>query len=189
MTSSPNRLLLALCLAGLAAGVAACGPDPQEVDRSPVAGMTDQDARPGTFEGAVADRGPRNNGELTLEGAPRAAGQAAVDCGPFPPADAEAHGFRVAWAPHEPEGLRVEVTVEDFHGAGSYEGRLALVAADPDGAVHASAGSARITLEDGTFLANDAATHYVSGSFTGTYRGDAGEGKAAGRVERCFYFG
>lgn len=57
-----------------------------------------------------------------------------------------------------------------------------------DGTYRESAGTAEVHLERASTLTRSAATAHVSGRFTGSYRGDAGDGELAGRFDRCAYF-
>ncbi|HEX2253609.1 MAG TPA: hypothetical protein VHQ65_10115 [Thermoanaerobaculia bacterium] len=197
MIRKPSRphLRLLPCLALLllvAAGLAACGPEPAEIDRSPVAGMTEADPDDAVFTGDTAE-GPRNEGTLTLTGTVTADGAVEVDCGPT----RESHGsegdaarvpFRVAMLPVEGEGRELVLRIDDFHGEGRYEAALSLQVVDPEGTYLESSGTARVEMEDGAQLASDSATHFATGRFEGEYDGAAGRGTAAGSFERCYFF-
>lgn len=82
--SGAAALCAALLVAALAA-LAGCGPEPAEIDRSPVAGMTDENPEAGNVEDGALGEGSRNAGSLAVTGALAYDGPAAVECGPAAP--------------------------------------------------------------------------------------------------------
>lgn len=210
---APFGALPATCCV-LAALLAACGPEPAEIDRGPVAAATgsEQDA-----EQAEIASDLRRPGTLTLTGGPAYDGPAEVSCGPLPasgghggPAEEEALGrtesvpaedpggeehadpqgegraFELTLAAAEAPGLAVTVRVPDA-GRGD-EAPFVVASVAPDGTYRESAGVAEIALEDGALLTRSSATDYLSGRFSGRYEGEAGSGEVEGRFERCYYF-
>jgi hypothetical protein len=211
-------LCAALLLTSLVA-LAGCGPEPAEIDRSPVAGTTGESPEAGDLEdGSREDRS--HHGTLTLTGGAAYDGPAAVECGPAPPRTGQPAEREVAIgrvepgagegpvaqepgegeAPHGDGEARFDVTLTAAGTSGlaltlylPAEGTTlrvpALVAtlAD-DGTYRESVGTAEVHVERGSTLTRSAATAHVSGRFTGSYRGDAGDGEIAGRFTRCAYF-
>lgn len=219
----PAAFLVALA----ALGLAACGPEPEEVDRSPVAGMTEENPDPGDVEDAEA-AGARNQGTLTLAGGVAYDGPAAVECGPTPipaghPGDAgedpevgrlaaegeepqvgeeprgegelpgehgaTGHaepGFAITLSPAERPGVAITLHLPAAGEAG--EVPIVVAAVGEDGGYRESRGTATVTVDDGSMLTRSSATDFVSGSFTGRYRGEAGDGEARGEFVRCYYF-
>lgn len=222
----PQSAVAALCAATFVAALAAlagCGPEPAEIDRSPVAGMTDENPDAGNVEDGALDEGSRNAGSLTLTGALAYDGPAAVECGPAPPrtgghapedgevaigrVEPDAGGEPVAEREpgdedeaHAEVDERFDVTMTATATSGLAvtlhlppEGAavrvLALVASlGADGTYRESTGTAEVRLEKGSLVNRSAATQHVSGRFTGSYRGDAGDGELEGRFARCFFF-
>jgi hypothetical protein len=185
-----RRVLLASVAAAFAAGATACGPDPADIDRSPVAGMTEENPTPGVVgEGAARPAGARHRGELGLT-EPALEAAAEVECGPFASEAAApgGAGMRIALRPAGAEGTRVVVTIPDFHGDGEYEARLVVERVGEDGVHHESTGNARVSVEQGRVVAADAATHHLTGRFAGSYGGEAGSGDARGSFRSCLYF-
>lgn len=243
--------VLAAALAfALAAWLAACGPEPAEIDRSPVAGLTDENPDAGNIGDGALPEGARNLGTLALAGGLTYEGAAAVDCGPLAPSDGgghgagQAHGAQVGGEQGAAEGIatgetagvaagetagqeagglgRVEPVAEDeppgtedetTHHGRAYQVTLTPVEAPglavtlrlgergsttsvpvvvavvgEDGAYRESAGTAELSVEDGSLLTRSAATGYLSGRFTGRYAGEAGAGDLSGEFSRCFYF-
>lgn len=76
---------LSTALFAAALALAGCGPEPGEMDRSPVAGMTEENPEAGNVEDGALEEGSRNAGSLTLTGALAYDGPAAVECGPAAP--------------------------------------------------------------------------------------------------------
>lgn len=214
---APPGAAAALCAALLLA-VLGCGPEPAEIDRSPVAGMTGENPDAGDVEDGARD-GSRDAGTLTLTGGVSYDGPAAAECGPAAPrsgdrpegeegaigrVEPEAGAEPVAQEPeaghHGDADARFDVTLTAAGTAGLAvtlhlppEGttvrvpvRVAALAAD--GAYRESAGTAEVHLEHGSLLTRSAATEHLSGRFTGSYRGEAGDGELSGRFTRCFYF-
>ena len=85
---SPRRGALAL----LAFALVACGPEPAEIDRSPVAGLTEENPDAGNVADGALPEGQRNLGTLALAGGVTYDGAAAVACGPLAPEAGAAHG-------------------------------------------------------------------------------------------------
>lgn len=207
----------ALCAALLLA-LPGCGPEPAEINRSPVAGTAGENPDAADVEDGAAD-GARNGGTLTLTGGVSYDGPAAAECGPAAPrtgdrpegeegaigrVDPEAGDGPVAEEPeaghHGDADARFDVTLTAAGAAGLAvtlhlppEGTVVrvpvLVAAlAADGTYRESAGTAEVHLERGSQLTRSAATEHLSGRFTGSYRGEAGDGELSGRFTRCFYF-
>lgn len=256
----PARTLAApAALLFLAMGLVACGPEPAEVDESPVAGMTEENP---SDDGVLGeDIMPREGTEasLTLSGTPTVEGDAEVTCAvheapdvhdagghdiedhdskdPGNPA-ADDHGEYSAEAADDytrvadygadegehdehpgdhgtgedleeghtsghmvlaktatfaltPPGdapLRLVVEIPDYQGEGEYEAILRLEAIAQGGSYAESTGTGTARVEKGTLLSSSAGTHWIGGTFEGTYSGAAGDGEASGSVERCYYF-
>jgi len=177
----------------LAAQLAACGPDPAQIDRSPVAGMTEENPSSGKFTGENIVAAAANEARLTLAGTPVDDGAATVACAmhdePAPDGHGEPlHTVRLGLGPLDGSPLRVEVVVPGYHGDGEYEAIVRVARQGGDGAYQESAGSGTAQLHEGTLLNTDAATHWISGTFRAAYEGEAGSGEASGSVERCYYF-
>lgn len=216
---APLGAFLAPCCAALAAALlAACGPEPAEIDRGPVASATtgEQEA-----EGSPAEVDARRLGTLALSGQPAYDGPAEVSCGPLPasgghpePPEPGSVGRPEAVAVEGPpedddageehadpaERRAFELTLSALGAPGlavtlrvpgsghGAEAPFVVAAVGPDGAYRESAGTAEIALDDGSVLTRSSATDYLSGRFTGRYQGEAGSGEVEGRFERCFYF-
>ena len=209
---APFGALLATCCA-LAALLAACGPEPAEIDRGPVAAATGGEQDAGQAE--IPDA--RRLGTLALTGDPAYDGPAEVSCGPLPasgghgdpaeegavgrpeavPAEdpggeehadpqGEGRAFELTLAAAEAPGLAVTLRLPDA-GRGA-EAPFVVASLAPDGTYRESAGVAEIALEDGALLTRSSATDYLSGRFSGRYEGEAGSGEVEGRFERCYYF-
>lgn len=219
---APPGAAAALCAAFCAALLLAlpgCGPEPEEIDRSPVAGMTGENPDAGDVEDGAGEDGSRNAGTLALTGGVSYDGPAAAECGPAAPrtgdrpeseegaigrVEPEAGDEPVAEEPeagrHGEADARFDVTLTAAGATGLAvtlhlppEGtavrvpvRVAALAAD--GAYRESAGTAEVHLERGSLLTRSAATEHLSGRFTGSYRGEAGDGELSGRFTRCSYF-
>ncbi|HEX6201599.1 MAG TPA: hypothetical protein VF100_01275 [Thermoanaerobaculia bacterium] len=204
----------ALTCAALAVLLAACGPEPAEIDRGPVAAAAGGGEDAGEAE-IPADS--RRLGSLALTGDPAYDGPAEVSCGPLPasgghggPAESEAVGrpeavpaedpggeeesdprgegrtFELTLAAAEAPGLAVTLRLPDA-GRGA-QAPFVVASVAPDGTYRESSGTAEIALEDGAVLTRSSATDYLSGRFTGRYAGEAGSGEVEGRFERCHYF-
>ncbi len=251
----PARTLAALAALFLATGLVACGPEPAEVDESPVAGMTEENPSDDKILGE--DIVPREGGEarLNLSGTPMVEGDAEVTCAVHEAPDlhaaeghhTEEHGSQAAAvgdehgpdAAHDttaaPDGtddhtevadhgadegehgtgddeghagghlvvaktatfaltppgdapLRLVVEIPNYEGEGDYEAILRLEGLAEGGSYAESTGTGTATVEKGTLLSSSAGTHWIGGTFEGTYSGDAGTGEASGSVERCYYF-
>lgn len=221
-TSPGAAALCAALLTAAVAGLAGCGPEPAEIDRSPVAGMTDENPEAGNVEDGALAEGSRNAGSLAVTGALAYVGPAAVECGPAPPrtgnppegeeeaigrVEPDAGGAPVAERePGDEDEAHAEVDERfDVTLTAAGTGGLAvtlhlppegaavrvpvLVAAvGGDGTYRESLGTADVRLEKGSLPTRSAATQHVSGRFTGSYRGDAGDGELEGRFTRCFFF-
>jgi hypothetical protein len=221
---APPGAAAALCAAAFVAALAAlvgCGPEPAEIDRGAVAGMTDENPDAGDVEDGALEAGSRHAGSLTLSGGVAYDGPAAVECGPAPPrvgshpAQGEVQIGRVEGdAGEEPVAEREPGEGDDAHAEVDERFDVTLTAAGTslavtlhlppedaavpvpalvatigaDGSYRESAGTAEVRLERGSQLTRSAATEHVSGSFRGSYRGEAGEGELAGRFTRCFFF-
>lgn len=85
----------------------ACGPEPEEIDRSPVAGLTDENPDAGNVGDGALPEGSRNLGALALSGAIAYDGTAAVACGPLGPEAEAAHGEAAHGEAAAGEGLGV----------------------------------------------------------------------------------
>lgn len=204
----------ALACTALAALLAACGPEPAEIDRGPVAAATGGEQDAGDAE-IPAD--PRRLGTLALTGDPAYDGPAEVSCGPLPasgghgdpaaegavgrpeavPAEdpggeeesdpqGEGRAFELTLAAAEAPGLAVTLRLPDA-GRGA-RAPFVVASVAPDGTYRESSGTAEIALDDGAVLTRSSATDYLSGRFTGRYAGEAGSGEVEGRFERCHYF-
>jgi hypothetical protein len=88
----PVRLGAAALVTAAVLATAACGPEPEEIDRSPVAGLTDENPDAGNVGDGALPEGSRNLGALALSGAIAYDGTAAVACGPLGPAAEGEHG-------------------------------------------------------------------------------------------------
>lgn len=213
-------LLAALLLASPAI-LAGCGPEPAEIDRSPVAGMTEENPESGDLEDGALDAGSRNAGQLVLTGGVAYDGSASVECGPAPPRTGghPAEDGEVAIGRVEPHGGEEPVARDDggddAHGEPEERFDVTLTAAGTtglaatlhlppegetvrvpvlvatiaaDGSYRESAGTAVVHVEKGSMVTRSAATEHVSGTFTGSYRGEAGEGEIEGRFTKCYFF-
>ena len=211
---APLRVPVAACCAALLALLAACGPEPAEIDRSPVAAASGAEQDAG---GSARPEGGRELGTLALTGDAAYEGPASVACGPL--AASGGHGEEAEEAAvGRPEAVPAEDPAGEDHADPQGEGRtfevtltaveapgLAVTLRLPDagtsthapfvvatvgedGGYRESAGTVEILLEDGSLLTRSAATDHLSGHFTGSYRGEAGAGEVEGRFTRCFYF-
>jgi|GEM_PF-4043597 len=284
MTLDPRPALFSLlrttaalaAIVFLTAGLAACTPEPAEVDESPVAGMSEENPSDDKVLGEAIEVQAGGNATLTLSGTPAVDGAAEVTCAvqeaPASHGDAASHAETTSHADHAgdahagdeavaehqdaaeaeaedhdaeehgteavadghggdgehadghgggdhgegdhgggedghagghlvlaktatfaltPPGdapLRLVVEIPDYDGEGEYDAVLRLEGIAEDGSYAESTGSGTATVEKGTLLSSSAATHWISGTFEGTYAGDAGQGEASGSVERCYYF-
>lgn len=187
----PSAVGAAFVLAAVLAAVA-CGPNPAEIDRSPVAGMTAENPTTGKFTGEDIVEAPFNQARLTLAGEPAVDGAATVHCAVLDE-EPEGHGeplhtVRLGLGPQGGSPLRVEVEVPGYHGDGEYEARVRVQRQGGDGVFQESAGTGTARLHKGTLLNTDAASHWISGTFRAAYDGEAGRGEARGSVKRCYYF-
>lgn len=236
----PARTLAALAaLLFLAMGLVACGPEPAEVDESPVAGMTEENPSDDKILGEEIV--PRESGEasLTLSGTPMVEGDAEVTCAVHEAPDVHAaedhdehagddghtevaghgadggehdehpgdHGTgedleeghasghlvlaktaTFALTPPGDAPLRLVVEIPNYEGEGEYEAILRLEAIAEGGSYAESTGTGTARVKKGTLLSSSAGTHWIGGTFEGSYAGDAGTGEASGSVERCYYF-
>ena len=277
--SLPARPLAAIAaVLFLATGLVACTPAPEEVDESPVAGMTEENPSDDQILGEAITPREAGDATLTLSGTPTVEGAAEVTCaveeapehhgadghgagdhgaesggdddhatgagdhqseeaathGDAGDAGAEAHandddaGHEAELADHDEHGsadgehggddagdhgvdhggghlvlaktatfsltppgdapLRLVVEIPNYEGEGEYEATFRLEGIAEDGSYAESTGTGTAVVEAGTRLASDAGTHWIGGTFEGTYTGDAGDGEASGSVERCYYF-
>lgn len=189
MISFPRPILRAAAVASTLLLAAACGPDPAEIDRSPVAGMTAENPNPGRITGEDIEEDLPNQGTLQITGVPEAApareGVVEVSCALEGYGD---HQTLTAILGTGAGGGRLQIEVEDYHGDGDYDAHLELSRQGEDGAYLESEGTGVASLHKGTLLNTDAATHWISGTFEGSFQGEAGDGQASGSFERCFYF-
>jgi hypothetical protein len=97
--------------------------------------------------------------------------------------------------PHEGNGLQVDfrtgtaslptvaVRIEDYRGSGPYQARLFVTGRSRSGALVTSEGEAKVDVRQ----QGGAEGSLVSGSFHGTYEGEAGNGSVEGRFGSCSY--
>jgi len=97
--------------------------------------------------------------------------------------------------PHEGNGLQVDfrtgtsslptvaVRIEDFRGSGPYQAHLFVTGRSEAGALVTSEGAADVDIRQ----QGGAEGAVVSGSFHGTYEGEAGNGSIEGRFGSCSY--
>jgi hypothetical protein len=216
--AAPCAVLCAALLVASLVALAGCAPDRAAVDRSPVAGMAGERPGAGDGEdGPRADRshhgtlaltgGAAYEGPAAVECGPApprtgrpterqevAIGRVEPGAGEGPvaqePGEGEAaHGearFDVTLTTPGATGLAVTLYLP-AEGTSLRVPALVATVAD-DGTYRESAGTAEVHLEKASTLTRSAATAHVSGRFTGSYRGDAGNGELAGRFDRCAYF-
>ena len=80
----------------------------------------------------------------------------------------------------------VTVRLDDYRGTGSYRARLFVTGRSDSGALVRSLGVAQLDLRAAE-PAGPAEAILLSGSFEGTYGGEAGQGKVEGRFSGCSY--
>ena len=186
-TAQPRRTAPAFAATLLLFLVAACGPDPAEIDRGPVAGTTEEDA-----SGGGLPEGARTNGTVSvgLAGESAPSGDAVVQCGPFDSDEAPSgrSGMAIVVLPRNEEGTRVVLRIADYRGAGEYDAALTVERTAEDGSSLQSRGTARVAVEEGDLLDSDTATHSLGGRFAGSFQGGAGVGDATGSFASCLYF-
>lgn len=97
--------------------------------------------------------------------------------------------------PHEGSGLQVDfrtgdaglptvaMRIEDYRGSGPYQAHLFVTGRSETGALVTSEGEARADLRQ----EGGAGGTSISGSFHGSYGGEAGKGSVAGRFGSCNY--
>lgn len=87
-----------------------------------------------------------------------------------------------------PSAPIVEVTVSDFLGAGHYVAATRVLARDPQHGLSPSAGEAQIDIRVSE-VDRPHVRSLLSGSFSGDYASQLGQGQVAGTFDRCLYGG
>ena len=92
----------------------------------------------------------------------------------------EGNGLQVDFRTGNPGMPTVAVRIEDYRGSGPYQAHLFVTGRSETGALVTSEGEANVDLrqQQGAL---------VSGSFHGTYGGEAGQGSIEGRFGSCSY--
>ena len=182
MTPTTPRMRPTIALLLAAAWLAACAGEPHSAV---------EERRTGASRRAVAP--PSGAARLVADGAQAFDGTSRAICAPH-----ARSGLQVALRTGEPGLPAVALRIDRWHGEGAYRGRLFLTARDPAGALVQSSGEVRLRLARRQLPAGPApaaSAHgteavepgraLVSGTFEGTYAGDAGHGAVRGRLGPC----
>lgn len=167
----PLRLLLIALLVPL---LGACRSEQEQQQSLDIAQPA---AAPGPPEAGAATAA---GAELAVNGQPAFQGASPFFCVPH----AE-NGLQVDFRTGNLRLPAVAVRIEDYRGSGPYRARLFVTGRSPAGALVTSAGEANVELRQQSFP--DGATALVSGSFRGSYEGEAGQGTIQGRFGSCSY--
>jgi hypothetical protein len=163
--------------AGGTARVAAAGGTAQASDAAAAVagGGAAEPAARGTARGDAASAHVRLRGAYTVDK------DARVVCAVYPNGDLQV-SFQA------PPGPQVVLRLPGYRGAGAYTAEARVRANYTGESSRQSRGpaQARLTVEE---VARPEAGSLISGSFQGTYGGEAGTGEVAGSFERCVYAG
>lgn len=147
----------------------------------------------------VADRRaaspPTGAARLVADGAQAFDGTSRAICSPH-----ARSGLQVALRTGEPDLPAVALRIDRWRGEGAYRGRLFLTARGPTGALVQSGGEVRLRLAQRSLPAGPAPAAsaeptgaaapdraLVTGTFEGTYAGEAGQGAVRGRLGPCLF--
>jgi hypothetical protein len=95
-------------------------------------------------------------------------------------------GLQINLRTGDPELPAVAVRLDEYRGSGTYPARLYVTGRSRTGALVRSAGEASLEIE-GKEVPGAPALIALSGSFEGTYGGQAGKGSLRGRFTGCSY--
>ena len=124
-------------------------------------------------------RGQSADAHLTLTGSYEVNGKAASNCALFPNKTFQI-GLNVPGAPF------FVLRLENFHGAGEYDGDGRVRANFSGETVRQSRGVTKTTIT--VVPSNEpGGRESISGTFSGTYKGEGGQGTVSGTFERCLY--
>jgi hypothetical protein len=116
--------------------------------------------------------------ELKVDGDLSFAGGSPFFCVPH-----EGNGLQVDFRTGNPGLPTVAVRIEDYRGSGSYRARLFVTGRSETGALVTSEGEVNADFRQ----QGEAGGALVSGSFHGSYGGEAGKGSIEGRFGSCNY--
>jgi len=170
MTSRP--ILLTLLVLPLLAGCRAQDPPP------PPSAPASRPAEIQGWETGLAATGA----ELAVEGGRTFAGPVSFRCVLH-----DEGGLQVNFRTGDPALPAVAVRIDEYRDGGPYPGHLFLTARSDTGALVTSQGDVQLRIVQQAPAPGAEAVLQVSGSFKGTYRGDAGSGSIEGRFGDCFY--
>lgn len=124
-------------------------------------------------------RGKSQTAHLVLTGSQKYDADARSNCALFPNKT-----FQIAL--NIPGAPFFVLQLPDFHGAGEYDGDARVRQNFSGEVIRQSRGVAKTTI---TVIkaAEPGGQDAISGSFSGTYRGEAGEGTVSGNFENCLY--
>lgn len=152
--------------------VAVPGPAAATSDLAPDAAFTDRPTVQAQPRGKVAEA------QLVLTGSYKVDGKASANCALFPNKTFQV-GINVPAAPF------FVLRLENFHGAGEYDGDARVRANYSGESVRQSRGIAKTKIT--VTQAAPGGEDEISGTFSGTYKGEGGEGTLSGAFERCLY--
>jgi hypothetical protein len=150
----------------------ACGgkEDPQSMDPGPR--QVEIQHQEGDAAAATAGAALRVEGDVSFDGA-----------SPFFCVPHEGSGLQVDFRTGNAGLPTVAVRIEDYRGSGPYQARLFVTGRSETGALVTSEGEANVDLRQ----QGGAEGALVSGSFHGSYGGEAGKGSIEGRFGSCSY--
>lgn len=124
-------------------------------------------------------RGTSEKAHLAMTGSQKFEGEAASNCALFPNKT-----FQIAL--NIPRAPFFVLQIENFHGAGEYDADARVRANFSGEVIRQSRGMAKATITVVKSAQPDG-QDAISGSFSGSYQGDAGKGTVSGNFERCLY--
>lgn len=96
----------------------------------------------------------------------------------------EEEGLQLSFRTGDPEIPTVALRIEEMRGDGPHPGRLFVTGRSRSGALVTSTGEAEVEVQRQD-LPDGSAAVLLSGSFQGSYGGQAGKGSVQGRFGRC----
>ncbi|HXU32181.1 MAG TPA: hypothetical protein VN851_16550 [Thermoanaerobaculia bacterium] len=164
-----------------AATPAATAPPVAETTDPASAAVSDLEPPPmtsGPLPHAVG-RGTSKDGHLVLTGNFTADKDAFVTCAAFP-----GNSFQISLAIGD--SPTIVLVLENFHGAGDYDAESRLRADYFGEGIRQSRGKAKAKIEVAPPTGTETRS-VISGSFTGTYNGEAGKGTISAKFDKCLY--
>jgi len=125
------------------------------------------------------ERGTSQAAHIVLTGSYKVDAEASGNCAVFPNKSLQV-GFVVLDRPW------IVLQVENFHGAGDYDAEGRVRANYSGETIRQSRGPVKAKIEVAAPVGGERRNE-ISGSFTGTYQGDAGGGTISGTFKNCLY--